>query len=268
MPDEVFIRGRSKNGTRNKAVRLELIGDGVSREPWSTEEKAELKGCLQAGWRPIDFERAKELGLAILRKRNRNAIAKQIQRMELGNKRRSRAAKKAHRFTEAEQQQFRDFLRLYASYKTPEQIMKLWNKSHSLKVKVGRVRTYLVAMKIKPPWAVIVKMPYSKSKQKRGRKSKKTREAVEKRWQEYWKAKREKLYALLLELEDEAVLGKTKLVKKRCKMIVDGVNFGCGVRWPDRPPFFRQRAKRTKSKGVQVYTAHLCVICQNKRRRG
>ena len=172
--EDISINGRTTNSIRNQATRLRLIGDGVKRKPWTKMEKALLKSYVQSGWTASEISKATTSisDLRPLARFNRNAIQKQMQRMGLGDKKMSRKLKRVVHFTHEEKIEFRTFLRERYLTMTPEQMAKMWNKSHTTKVGRGRVVSHLVIMQCKLPWKTIIKMPYSRKKRKRRAKSK------------------------------------------------------------------------------------------------
>ena len=172
--EDIAIEGRSLISVSNQAKRLGLTGDGVVRKPWSDEEKRLLWDLVSNDWTASDIVKgAGDISeFQSLAKYNRNAIQKQIQRMELADKKRSRIAKAVIQFTQAEKIEFRAFLKENYSLMTPEQMAKLWNKTHSTKVTRGRAIRHLELLKCKLPWKLIMSMPYSQNKRKRRAKNK------------------------------------------------------------------------------------------------
>lgn len=265
LPDELLIPGRTKHSARRKASRLKLIGDGLSRKPWSDIEKEELEGYLEAGWTTKDFVRARELGIPVLMNRTRNAIQKQIQRMNLGNARRSRIGKRAYRFSDFERELLDTFLLEHHKNRSPEQLMKRWNKLHSPRVNISRVRRSLARLKLKSSWKEAIAI--RGSKWKRGKK--KRQAAARKSWAKFRERQRKILLEAMEELKREAELYGRELALKTCHRLVGEMELGCNIAWPHRELFFRRWRKTTKREGIKFQYSSLCRLCENKlKRRG
>lgn len=178
--EDIYIEGKTKNAIRAQATRLGLIGDGVARVEWSEEDKEDLFEYVKDGWSASDIVEAMEIGVPVFRSgimRNRNAIQKQMQRLGLGNKKRSRVLKTVRHFTGNEKREFRSFLKANYESMTPEQMAREWIKKHPswrkepnvLSRLTKRVRRHLVEMDCKLSRAEIVKMPYSRKKARHSR---------------------------------------------------------------------------------------------------
>jgi hypothetical protein len=167
--EDVSIENKTGDAIRNQATRLGLIGDGIKRTPWTDDEKQILRTYVKDGWTAKSITEAYELGvLNILPGRSRVSIQKQMQRMGLGNKKRSRVLQSARRFSQEEKTKFRRFLMRNYYNRTPEELAKIWNKENpDCKIKRSRVVRHLEVLKIKLPWSEIIKMPYSKAKREK-----------------------------------------------------------------------------------------------------
>ena len=131
----VFVRSirigpRSSTAIRNRAARLNLIGDGVSRRQWPSEDEQTLYSLFENGWSVRAIAEAENL----LPGYSRNAVAKKAGRLNLVDKERSRRAKQAVRFTPTQRRKFCEFLRERSQRCTPEQIAIVWNRRYEPKV--------------------------------------------------------------------------------------------------------------------------------------
>lgn len=250
-PDKIQIGSRSVAAIRGKAARLKLIGDGVSRRPWSVENEQKLKTLMKSGW---SVKRIAETG-GVLPGYSRYAIAKKAGRLGLANEILSARAKRVVRFTPEQLRQFHQFLRERGSLYTPEQIALVWNKLYHPTVSRRRVIYHLVKLKIKPPWKEVILMPYSKAKQRRV--STKVLASRKRRWSKYRKGLLQHLRALSREMKNNSPR-KTRLNQRVCQV--------CNKRWPAMSPFFLVSEKVTKN-GHRSYTGRLCRLCSNRRRR-
>jgi hypothetical protein len=183
--EDVKIPGKTDAAIRSKATRLGLTGDGIPREIWTEEDKNALKDYVAAGWSATDIVEAVSLGVPVFpsrKKRNRNSIQKQIQRMGIANKRLSRIQKSVRQFTQEEKQEFRAFLRENYLSMTPEEMAKEWILKHPDWKQTGavsrmtkRIRAHLTLLGLKLPREVIIRMPYSRKKFRNRRKKKKAK---------------------------------------------------------------------------------------------
>ena len=249
---EMRIGARTAAAIQNKASRLNLVGDGIPRPKWPAELEQTLRSLRAQGWTAQKIAQATDL----LAGYSRNAIVKKSSRLGLVDKVRSERAKRAVRLSPEQLWQFYLFLRAHAATCTPEQIALLWNKENEPRVSRRRVVYHLVKLKIKRPWNEVIKMPFSKAKQRRL--SEQAAAGHKRRWAKY----REKLLLSLRErahkLREHARKERGRLKERICK--------DCKRRWPARQPFFAAHSKETRF-GRRMYLARICKLCQNQRRR-
>jgi hypothetical protein len=164
---EMTIGTRTAHAIRNRAVRLNLIGDGVSRKPWTEEQKLLLQKMTGSG---MKARRIAETGALPF---SANAIQKQMQRMGLANLQASERQKKVKKFKGATLEKFHQFLHANRYSATPEQMAILWNEENEEKTTVLRVRYHLVELKINLPRKYVWHMAYSRLKRQRNKEARK-----------------------------------------------------------------------------------------------
>ena len=245
---EMRIGKRTTAAIQHKASRMDLVGDGIARHQWSPEDEQTLCRLIVQGWT------AKQIAEAdgVLPGYSRNAIVKKGSRLNLADNRRSQRAKQAIRFSEDRLRQFHVFLQSHAARCTPEQISLLWNQVHEPKVTRRRVVYHLENLKIKLPWKEVMKLPFSKAKQRRP--SLKKTSSQQRRWTTY----REELEQRLRDQSRKMRRGKKRVKERVCR--------DCNRRWPATEPFFAISAKKIRKKR-RVYVGRVCKLCRNKRRR-
>ena len=121
-PSEISMPGRSSVAIGHKARHLGLVGDGVARQPWTSQELVTLEKLHQRG-----LNTATIVVDNFLPGRSRDAIKKQLSRTGLVDKERSRRVRQARRLSAETLSQFHAFLRLRWQTCTPEQLAKGWN---------------------------------------------------------------------------------------------------------------------------------------------
>lgn len=246
-PSEMEIDSRTPPAIHNKAIRLGLIGDGISRRPWPLADERKLRRLIQRGWTPSRITAARKLP-----KYTTNAISIKVSRLRLVDPERSRRIRASIRLTPIQQDELQTFLTVHAATRTPEEISLLWNETHYPSVTRGRVIYYLQQLKLKLPWRVVMSMPYSKAKQLR--RSPKLIASQEHRWNCYRKLLLQRLTEKARKLRK--ILG-CKLAYRTCS---------CGSRWPACLPFFTATKKVTRT-GRHLYLGRICPLCRNARRR-
>lgn len=241
------LADRSVNAIQQKGTRLKLFGDGLSRPPWSDEEKETLRRLIAAKVSPAAIVRRN-----LLPGRNRNAIRKQISRMKLADPVRSKRVRSGLKLDGSVRRQLEIFLRAEYRNHPPEQLTLIWNERSGVKLDVRRIRRELVSLGIKLPRSAILAMPYSVAKRKgRSRDQEKAQRA---RWKRYRKEKR----AALLAAADEWRRENPGASRERCDE--------CGTLWPPLPQFFPTTSKMTRV-GRRFYRSSSCVLCTCARRR-
>ena len=254
-PSKISIPGRTTAAVHNKARRLGWIGDNVSRNPWTQEEKDLLRNLHAEGMSANDIAAAEE----VLPGRSRSGIQKQIGRLGLADPERSARIKAVERFDHETLARFHAFLRRYAREATPEQLALAWNDQMTPAVSTGRVIYHLVQLRIKPSQHEVRQMHYSKAKQ--CRKSAKFISATKKRWREFRERQERVLDELARERRRQAKNGGPPVTERVCR------NPRCRKRRPAESPFFYIKAKRLADGSTIVRFPGLCRMCENERRR-
>ncbi len=249
---DITIGSRNSHAIRNKAARLNLIGDGVPRCKWSSQCETTLRNLMEQGWSVRRIAAAE----GVLPGYSRNAIQKKASRLKLTNPKLATRIKQAQRFSKTQRSLFRAFLWVRAQNCTPEQMALLWNETHEPQVTQKRVVYHLERLKLKRPWKVVIQMPYSKAKQRR--RSDKAVASQQRRWQRYRIELEQNLKEHALELRRTARRNGKHCKQRVCK--------DCNRRWPAVEPFFVVREKQSRT-GRHRYCGHLCRLCQNKHRR-
>ena len=176
---EMQIGLRTPAAIQNKAARLDFVGDGIPRKRWTDSTEKLLKRLIREGLTAAEISADPEL----LAGYSRNAIQKKLGRLKLIDRDRSRRARDAVRLSSLELERFHTFLLAHASRCTPEQIALLWNRENTPVISRRRVVYHLQKMGIKRTWAEVMRMPYSKAKQRQV--SKKAVQASQRRWEGY-----------------------------------------------------------------------------------
>jgi hypothetical protein len=248
----VGIGNRSTAAVRNKAARLSLIGDGISRKRWSHKDEERLKSLVKKGWSVKKIAESSQYLAGF----SRNAIAKKAGRLGLADKSRSIRAQQAVRFTESQKREFHRFLRDKTEHCTPELLAILWNKKYSPEVSRRRVIYHQTRLNIKRPWAEVIQMRFSKNKRDRHRA--KLARLLKARW-----ARHRTLVKSQFEEEARAL---RKRANKNGKQLRERQCTSCRKRWPEKTPFFHLHSKKTTSQSRR-YLSRSCRLCINKRRR-
>ena len=249
---QIELIGRSPAAIRGKAARLGLIGDGIPRSRWSTEDERTLRKLFARGWSVKRIAETKR----VLANYSRSAIAKKAGRLELVDRVRSLRARQIVRFTKGQLWRFQSFLWLHAANCTPEQISLMWNEKHLPIVSRSRVIYHLSKLGIKRPWKDIIQMPYSKAKQRQV--SRKAQTAQNRRWTEYRTELVRKLRKAAQQMRKRTKQSGTPVRIRACR--------DCNCRWPEIEPFFHVSRKRTRT-GPRRYVGRICKLCRNRRRR-
>jgi hypothetical protein len=250
-PREICVPGRSESALRSMARKLKLVGDGVPRTPWTEHEKQLLTKLVTSGMKATAITRD-----GLLPGFNRNAIQKQMQRMGLGHPRRSRPQKNALRFKGRTLERFHAFLNANARCCTPMQIVQIWNEEHEPKVSHARVLYHLETLGLRLARRVVIKMAYSREKQRLC-----TQQFIERekrRRELQWLEEPVGLRKLADDLEHEAVRDGRVIQLQHCAT--------CEEPWPARAEFFHVTTKVTAG-GRRFYIAKACRLCRNRQRR-
>ncbi len=249
---EMEIGPRSSAAIQNKAARLDFVGDGIPRKRWTTAAENQLKQLIHGGLTAAQISTNVEL----LPGYSRNAIQKKLGRLKLIDGSRSRRARDAIRLTSDQLDHFHTFLLAHASRCTPEQIALLWNRDHVPLISRRRVVYHLQNLGIKRTWAEVMRMPFSKAKQRRV--SEKASLASRVRWDEYRERQE-------LELREESRRQRRRS-RSRGRSLPERVCRDCRRRWPASEPFFVLYQKQT-GRGRRRYLGRICRLCRNTRRR-
>ncbi len=246
------LDSRSPPAIRGKAARLGLIGDGISRSRWLAEDEDTLRKLIARGWSVKRIAQTK----SVLAGYSRNAIAKKAGRLNLVDQTRSLRAKQAVRLRGAQIWKLQSFLWLHAATYTPEQIALVWNEQEEPKVSRSRVIYHLTKLGIKRPWKDVIRMPFSKAKQRR--KSSKAQAAQQRRWAKYRAELEQKLRKVAGQMRRRSKQRGTAVRIRACR--------DCNRRWPGAAPFFHV-SKKTTHTGHHRYVGWICKLCRNRRRR-
>ncbi len=249
---EMEISGRTPAAIQNKAARLDFVGDGIPRKRWTPAAERELRQLIRAGWTAASIS----IDADVLVGYTRNAIQKKLGRLNLIDRKRSRQARDAVRLTSEQLERFHTFLLAHASRCTPEQIALLWNRDNTPEISRRRVVYHLQKLGIKRSWAEVMRMPFSKAKQRRV--SQKAADASLRRWDAYRQELEKQLRSLARGLRQKAARRGAKLAVRACR--------DCRSRWPAAEPFYVLYDKHTAS-GRRQYLGRICRLCRNKRRR-
>lgn len=249
---EMVIGDRTPAAIQNKASRLKFVGDGIPRRPWSRTDQQQLRRLVREGMTAASM--AAEL--EILSGYSRNAIQKKIGRMRLADSRRSRRARSAIRLTASQLERFQTFLLAHVARCTPEQIALMWTRDHVPPVSRRRVVYHLQKLGIKRSWAEVMRMPFSKAKQRQV--SPKAIASRATRWKRY-RAEQDKQLR-------ELARNRRRAARTRKKPLPERVCRDCQSRWPGEEPFYVIYHKKTVA-GRQRYIGRICRACRNQRRR-
>lgn len=132
----ISIPGRTINGIRNKATRMGLIGDGVTRSQWTADEIEYLQAAIRRNTPRKTM--AKKLGKSIV------AVNKKVGRMNLVSYKRGKFKK----LSGAKLDLFHDVIRKLNLTLTPKQIAEYWNKNSDHKVTDKTVRRHRIILGI------------------------------------------------------------------------------------------------------------------------
>ena len=248
--DSIELPGRSLHAIRNKASRMGLIGDGVSRKPWSTEDEKLLTDLIRKAHSIREIHRQSLLPYSL------NGLRKKAGRLGLVDQQRSERVRNACRFTADGMWYFRRFLQEHAANCTPEQIAQLWNEQFGLKVSRRRVIYHLTRLGLKQPWSAVIRMPYSAAK--RQIRSPKAVKAQVARWRRYRVELESRLRDEALKLRRNGRGRKKRPAVRICR--------SCNRRWPGCTPFFHATRKTTR-RGAREYLLRKCRLCVNEERR-
>ena len=249
---EMQIGSRTPAAIQNKAARLNFVGDGIPRKRWTGEIERMLKRLVRDGGTAAMIASEPEL----LSGYSRNAIQKKLGRLKLIDRSRSRRAREAIRLTSEQLDHFHTYLLAHASRCTPEQIALLWNRENTPLVSRRRVVYHLQKLGIKRSWAEVMRMPFSKAKQRRI--SDKAWLASKRRWEEYRQQQES-------ELRQEARRQRRR-AQSRGRSLGERVCRDCRRRWPASKPFYVLYQKQSAS-GRRRYLGRICRMCRNTRRR-
>lgn len=250
---EMVIGDRTPAAIQNKASRLQFVGDGIPRRPWSRGDEQQLRRLVREGMTAASM--ATEL--RVLAGYSRNAIQKKIGRMQLADSRRSLRARHAVRLTISQLERFQVFLLAHAARCTPEQIALMWSRDQVPPVSRRRVVYHLQKLGIKRSWAEVMRMPFSKAKQRQV--SAKAAASRASRWKQY-RAEQDKQLRELARRRRQASRTRKK------KSLPERVCRDCRGRWPGEDPFYVIYRKTTAA-GRQRYVGRICRACRNRRRR-
>jgi len=249
---EMQIGLRTSAAIQNKAARLNFVGDGIPRKRWTGETERILKRLVRDGGTAAVIASKPEL----LSGYSRNAIQKKLGRLKLIDRSRSRRAREAIRLTSGQLDHFHTFLLAHVSRCTPEQIALLWNRENTPLVSRRRVVYHLQKLGIKRSWAEVMRMPFSKAKQRRV--SDRAWLASKRRWEEYRQQQES-------ELRQEARRQRRR-AQSRGRSLGERVCRDCRRRWPASQPFYVLYQKQT-ALGRRRYLGRICRLCRNTRRR-
>jgi hypothetical protein len=112
------------------------------------------------------------------------------------------------------------------------------------------------AVGAKRPWREVMRMPFSKAKQRR--RSPNAVASQDRRWSMYRAEMAEQLKHSAQEMRRRRHTNGTTLKECVCQ--------GCRKRWPKAEPFFPRVEKRNGT-GTHVYHARVCKLCRNGQRR-
>ncbi len=251
-PETIQIENRSKSAIRNKAARMNLIGDGIPRKQWSAKEEKTLCDLMARGWSVRKIAAApKHLpGHSVY------SLSKKAGRLGIVDQERSRRSKQAVRFADEQKRQFHRYLIERSERSTPELIAILWNKDYEPIVSRRRVIYHQTRLNIKRPWKDVIRMRFSVTKRQRNRA--KFIRRTKKRWNEQRKQMIKDFEGQARKLRKKAKQNGKSLAHRTCQ--------GCATEWPARIPFFRQSTKQT-GLGPRTYLSRKCRFCINRQRR-
>lgn len=250
-PREIILPGRSPAAVRHMASKLGLVGDGIRRRPWNEGQKSQLRALILAG-----YTASRIVAEGALPGFNRNAVQKQMQRMNLGDAQRRAAQKRAARLWGAALDRFHAFLRANARGCTPGQLALLWNEEHSPKVSHARVLYHLEQLGLKLPRNVVIRMAFSREKQRTRARAFVARELERRRRLREEEPHRLKLLASERFTQTRAT-GKEMAIRTCAE---------CRCTWPAEAPFFHISVKQTPD-DARGYPSRTCRLCRNRKRR-
>ncbi len=240
---QVVISGRSRAGITMKAIRQGLIKLNRLRRVWPRRQKKLLRQLKERGYTPRDIADSSLLGLP---DRTLWAIRKMWGRQKLSDRRRSRLMTQKKVWQPNEKELFIKYLHENSSTKTPEEIGVHWNLARST------VASWQRKLNLKQPYQVILRMDYSRLKQKifLARNSRR----MFKYWR-HWQS-----------LHEEALLAAAADLREKTLNISERICLDCNKSWPLRAQFWHFSHKKTEF-GTSRYFKHRCRLCENLRKR-
>lgn len=148
------ITGRSKNSIEAMRLRLNLKNKKKYRSPWKKKEENLLKKLVS------QKETARTIFNMGVLPYSRNSIQKKMCYMGLAKKDPNRVV-----FSEEDMKKFKNFLNDNWEGKTPEELSEIWNSNNNIKISKKRVIYHLSKMKIKIPYAEVIKIKNQKKKE-------------------------------------------------------------------------------------------------------
>jgi hypothetical protein len=234
---EINIAEKTRNAIIQKALRLGLIPLRYEkRDPWPLRQRRRLKKAKRNGLTPEEVCKCGLLGTPL---RSLWAIKKQWGRMKLSDKKLRRAFSKKRTWKQAERVEFLSFLREHSTTLHPDEIAKMW------RVKASTVRSNQIALGVAPGRAAVLAMDYSKRKRSRS-----TRKAMLKQWQERRKLRIKELEARASEMRAKP----SPRPEQTCKR--------CNRSWPKHSEFFPTTKKRYRDTTMtSMHHLRTCRLC-------
>lgn len=238
---KVRIRGRTSDGIRRQAVKLELVAR--ERHPAPTPEQKEmLRQLYSEGFRATQIAQMN----VFWDERTASAIQKYLSALGLVNPNRSLATRRKKVWVNGESEAFNDFLRQNSLKYAPKEIAQMFG------VKKVTVVFRQRKLGIKPPASVVAAMPF-----------------VQRRIRESLRRHARKILARF----GRNIARRQAWLEKLAEIIRwrDGEDFveiscrECGKKWPRHPKFFHRR-DRCDRRAARRYFTHTCVICVSKKR--
>lgn len=154
--ENIRFRGRTKENIRRKARKLGLIPiRGFS--PLSRGQRKKLRQLIKEGYSSAQIAEYQMLGKE-KKTRTVHNICKWMGKLRLVHKNRSRAAQKRKIFSKREKKSFDNFLRRHSTELSAKQIARKFG------VKTGTVQARQRKLGVKPPFAVVIKIPSNRRK--------------------------------------------------------------------------------------------------------
>lgn len=245
--EKIRFHGRKQESIRRKARELGLI---PKREfpPLTKLQRKKLRELIADNCPPEQIAEFEMLGKEA-KPRTVHNIRKWMGRLRLVNRNRSRSAKKRKNLTKRESKKLNAFLREHSTELSAKQIARKFG------VKPGTVQARQRQLGIKPPFAVVMRIPSTRRK--------------------YLAGMRRKSIKMLAQFDVDIVQREQKLIKlhqsmmttngKRSVILEERTCKVCKRTWLKHHKFFYHN--EVKHNGYTAWHfSNICVICEAKRR--